>query len=108
MKGYINWTCPYRSLVVDLSRTLGIGVMQSGFEHRMFASGSMNAHNPEKETAFIASLTRLEMRSVQSHQADQPSHKTSGGQSNDPAHEDVHELLPVDSTEVEIHKGHSH
>jgi hypothetical protein len=109
MEGYINWTCPYRSLVVVLSRTFKISVVQSEkSEHRMFAPGSKNAHNAEKEKALIASFTRLEMRGVESHQADQPGHETSSRQRDDPSHEDIHELLPVDSTKVKVHKGNTH
>jgi len=48
------------------------------------------------------------MRGVQGHQADQPGHKTSSGKRNDPTHEDVQELLPVDSTKIKVHERDTH
>jgi hypothetical protein len=43
----------------------------------------------------VSSQNRLEMRCVQSHEADQTGHETSGGKSDNPSHEDEAQLPPV-------------
>jgi hypothetical protein len=42
-----------------------------------------------------SSQSFLKMRCIQSHEADQTSHETSGGKSDNPSHEDEAQLPPV-------------
>ena len=50
----------------------------------------------------------LEVRRVESAEADQTGHETGGGEGNDPAHEDETKLFPVDGADVEVHERNTH